>query len=144
MAKKPEEQARKKRWENDPEYREKVQNYRRAWRIRYKQDDPKRRLSSLMSREIRLAIEQRKGGRRWEDLVGYTLGELMDHLESKFTEGMTWDNMGKWRIDHVRPISSFNFETVDDPDFKKCWSLENLQPLWGGQNLGKGAKYNPL
>jgi len=97
-----------------------------------------------MSREIRLAIEQRKGGRRWEDLVGYTLGELMDHLESKFTEGMTWDNMGKWRIDHVRPISSFNFETVDDPDFKKCWSLENLQPLWGGQNLGKGAKYNPL
>lgn len=64
----------------------------------------------------------------------------MAHLESKFVEGMTWENRSEWHIDHIRPIASFNYATPDDPEFKQCWSLSNLQPLWAKENMSKGAK----
>jgi hypothetical protein len=53
---------------------------------------------------------------------------------------MTWKNYGKWHIDHIRPISSFKITGIDCEDFKKCWSLSNLQPLWAFDNLSKGTK----
>jgi len=66
------------------------------------------------------------------DKVGFTTLELMGHLEAQFKEGMSWDNYGRngWHIDHICPISSFKFTSYNDKDFKECWSLENLQPLW--------------
>ena len=73
-------------------------------------------------------------------LLGYTLEELMSHLEKQFTEGMTWDNYGEWHVDHKIPMASFNFETTEDREFKLCWCLDNLQPLWGSDNLSKGTK----
>ena len=76
------------------------------------------------------------------DIVGYTPAQLMEHLQSQFTEGMSWDNIREWHIDHIRPISSFEFESTDDPEFKACWALENLQPLWASDNWSKGAKWN--
>ena len=53
---------------------------------------------------------------------------------------MGWDNYGEWHVDHIRPIASFNFESVDCAEFKECWSLDNLQPLWAFDNLSKGTK----
>jgi hypothetical protein len=53
---------------------------------------------------------------------------------------MSWDNYGKWHIDHKIPVTAFNFERVDDVDFKRCWSLKNLQPLWALDNIVKGNK----
>jgi hypothetical protein len=76
------------------------------------------------------------------DTLGYTLEELMKHLENQFVDGMSWDNYGEWHVDHIRPMSSFEFESVDDPEFKVCWSLDNLQPLWGPDNLSKGTTFN--
>jgi hypothetical protein len=64
----------------------------------------------------------------------------MSHLEALFTEGMTWDNYGEWHVDHKIPMSSFQFETTDDREFKLCWCLDNLQPLWGPDNLSKGTQ----
>ena len=50
---------------------------------------------------------------------------------------MSWENMDEWHIDHIIPKSAFNFETYKDMDFKRCWSLSNLQPLWAGENSRK-------
>ncbi len=75
----------------------------------------------------------------WELLVGYTIIDLKKHLEKQFTDGMTWENYGKWHIDHVKPICKFNINSVDCEDFKTCWSLDNLQPLWAIDNLKKGG-----
>ena len=55
-------------------------------------------------------------------------------------EGMTWENYGEWHVDHKLPITSFNFTTVFDDDFKKCWALDNLQPMWGNENISKSNK----
>jgi len=60
-----------------------------------------------------------------------------NHLEKQFKDGMTWDNYGDWHIDHIRPISSFNFKSYEDKEFKECWDLNNLQPLWAEENIRK-------
>ncbi len=56
--------------------------------------------------------------------------DLKLHLESKFDDKMSWCNCGSyWEIDHIGPLASFVFTSYEDEEFKKCWSLENLQPL---------------
>ena len=75
-------------------------------------------------------------------ILGFDKHTLREHLESQFTEGMSWDNMGEWHIDHIRPIASFNYDSTEHPDFKKCWALNNLQPLWAADNIRKGDKWN--
>ena len=81
-----------------------------------------------------------KDNRSTFDILPYTLEELIEHLESKFKPDMTWDNYGEWHIDHIQPDVSFNYTSVDDPEFQKCWALSNLQPLWAEENLSKGAR----
>jgi hypothetical protein len=71
----------------------------------------------------------------------YTVQELRSHLESKFTDDMSWDNYGKWHIDHIKPDSWFTYSSVEDQDFKDSWALSNLQPLWAKDNLSKGNRY---
>ncbi|KJR48409.1 Phage protein [Desulfosporosinus sp. I2] len=94
------------------------------------------RMGSLMW----YSIKGNKNGSKWEALAGYSLTDLKWHLESLFKEGMSWNNMGLWHIDHIVPRSAFNYSYPDDPGFKVCWSLANLQPLWAEENLRKSNK----
>jgi len=130
------EKARK--WEKDNP--EKVKKIRRKAHKKFL-SIPKNRLNKNISLAISYSLKGNKKGNHWEDLVGYTLKDLMAHLESQFKPGMNWDNMGEWQIDHIRPISSFSFNSYNDSEFKECWRLKNLQPLWKFENLSKGAKY---
>jgi len=100
------------------------------------------RVAEGMRTAVYLSLKGEKDGRSWEKLVGYTCSELMQHLENKFTKGMSWDNYGRngWHIDHIKPISSFNIRGKGCLDFKKCWDIENLQPLWERHNIQKGNK----
>lgn len=81
-----------------------------------------------------------KAGRSTIDLLGYTPDQLRAHLERQFKRGMGWHNMSEWEVDHIIPVAAFNIETVDCPDFKRCWALTNLQPLWKHENRAKNAK----
>jgi hypothetical protein len=89
------------------------------------------------------ALGEQKRGRRWEAIVGYTVDELRAHLEARFVDGMSWENMGEWHIDHIRPLASFVFDGPDCPNVKRAWALSNLQPLWAQDNARKGARYAP-
>lgn len=97
-----------------------------------------------MSSNIYHALADRKAGRGWESLVGYTVEDLRLHLERQFRPGMTWENWGKgehcWHIDHIVPKARFSFRTDTDPDFRACWALTNLRPLWQPENQSKAAK----
>ena len=106
---------------------------------RARRANPKTKLSYRISAYIRKSLNGGKKGKHWEDIVGYDVTQLKEHLEGLFTEGMSWDNYGEWHIDHKRPIASFYFESPTDQDFKECWALENLQPLWAIDNFKKGA-----
>ena len=82
------------------------------------------------------------------DYVGLTPEELMAYLEAKFTDGMTRDNYGKWHVDHIRPLSSFDFykHELGSKEFEdllhQAWHYTNLQPLWAKDNLSKGARWD--
>lgn len=116
----------------------------RAAKAKYRDNQrstPKGRLSSNVSRSIHRGLKRGgKNGARTFEILGYTVEELMIRLERQFTEGMTWENYGSWHIDHIVPLSAFNYETVDDIDFARAWSLGNLQPLWAADNLSKNDR----
>jgi hypothetical protein len=70
------------------------------------------------------------------ELLGYSAQDLKEHLESKFLEGMSWNNRSEWHIDHITPVSSFD----KSEKMSVVNSLNNLQPLWAKDNLSKGSK----
>lgn len=111
-------------------------------KAKYKRDEanPVKRVRRRISNQIWWALHGRKGRRSWETMLSFTLAELMRHLELQFTKGMNWDNYGEWHIDHIIPVSSFNFSSADDLQFLACFALSNLRPLWRKDNLSKGAK----
>lgn len=113
--------------------------YREYKSNRYKEDS-RFRLNHNISAGIRTSLRGKKEGRKWEELVGYTLDQLKKHIERQFQPGMSWNNYGEWHIDHEIPISAFNFSTFQDLDFQRCWALKNLRPLWKETNLKKHAK----
>jgi hypothetical protein len=73
----------------------------------------------------------------FSELVGCSYVELRKLIESKFTEGMTWENwsVNGWHIDHIKPLSSFDL--TDTEQLKEACSYNNLQPLWAKDNLKK-------
>lgn len=112
------------------------------WQKQRRRNDPAYRVHSSMSRLIHLSLKGNKAGRRWETLVGYTRDELMRHLERQFTKRMTWKNMGRdgWHIDHILPRTLFDIRAAGDEEFRACWVLSNLRPLWQVENLSKKDK----
>lgn len=38
------------------------------------------------------------------------------------------------------PKVFFKYKSTDDVEFKYCWSLNNLQPLWKKENIHKNDK----
>lgn len=106
---------------------------------------PSGKLKRNMGTAICLCLQGKKGGKHWEELVGYTLDDLKAHLEKLFKPGMSWENYGMngWEVDHKYPIALFDFNNPGE--IKKCWSLDNLQPLWRLENISKGKKliYHP-
>ncbi len=109
---------------------------------RERRKNPAYRIHAAVSANIHGALRDRKAGRSWESLVGFTLDDLMKHLEGQFQLGMSWDNygLGGWEIDHIIPVSVFNFTEPEDIDFKRCWALDNLQPMWATENRSKHNK----
>lgn len=112
-----------------------------AYERRRRAANPGLRVHQSVSAMVRQALgPEGKDGRTWEALVGYTRADLMAHLEARFTDGMSWATFGAWHIDHVIPRSAFAFESPSDPEFRACWALANLQPLWAVDNLRKAAR----
>jgi hypothetical protein len=72
-------------------------------------------------------------------LLGCTATEWKQHLESQFLPRMTWKNYGKWHVDHIKPLSSFNL--FDEKELKEAMNYQNTQPLWAKDNLSKGNKF---
>lgn len=125
-------------FEREPERRKEV----RQKSLKKSRSNPKRRLSDAIATGIRRGILLGSKNNRTFELLGYSPEQLCKHLERLFLPGMTWENYGKkgWHVDHVVPLSVFNYETPYDSDFKRAWALDNLQPLWEKDNLSKNAK----
>jgi hypothetical protein len=98
------------------------------------------RINHTVSACVYRSIKQAKGGRPTFEILGYSLEDLMAHLQRQFLPKMSWRNFGSWHIDHIIPLSSFAYKTPADPAFRSAWALTNLRPMWATDNLKKGAK----
>lgn len=126
--------------------REEVQERRRAYEAHKRATDPKYRLNQAMKAGLRRGLLEGKGGRKWEELTGFSLADLSRHLERQFSRRMTWDNYGDdgWHVDHIRPLDAYTFTTPECEEFRAAWCMTNLRPLWGTENHSKSAKITLL
>lgn len=139
---KDKKKAQAKRWSEENAER-KRQNLR-AWYREKRRRDPAYRLRSAVSAYLYWCLKSGKNGRRTEDILGYSMATLRAHLERQFLPGMRWDNYGEWHVDHIRPMASFDFQSANDAEFRACWSLANLRPLWAADNLKKSDRRTHL
>lgn len=116
--------------------------YASAWSKKKRRTDPAFRISVHVRGLIYRGIGKKKAGKSWRTFVPYTLEELMRHIERQFTKGMSWEahGRGEIHIDHIRPLSSFEFTSPDDQGFKDAWALTNLRPMWARENIQKNGK----
>jgi vacuolar-type H+-ATPase subunit E/Vma4 len=93
------------------------------------------RLKENLSKRIWHVLKENSKSLKTMELIGCSIEFLKGYLESKFTKGMTWDNYGKWHIDHIKPCASFDLKNKSQQ--KICFNYINLQPLWQIDNLRK-------
>lgn len=137
----------KERWnEYIKEYREKnvdkIKKTKRDYERNRKASDPIYKLISNFRTAIYQVLKESnvEKNKHYFDILQYTPESLIKHLESQFDNNMNWDNYGEWHVDHKLPITSFNIEEMGDEEFMRCWSLDNLQPMWGNDNIRKSNK----
>jgi len=107
-------EKRRKRYHNDPKYKMK--------------QILRRRFYDVVINKYQSSME-----------FGCSIEELCLYIESKFSDGMTWENHGEWHIDHIKPCCAFDL--TDPEQQRECFHYSNLQPLWAVDNLKKNGKY---
>jgi hypothetical protein len=119
--------------ENMRERRNEYQKYK-------KKTDPLFHLShnirSLITKYFQIGGYSKKS--KTTHILGCSFEEFKVYLENQFTEGMTWENMGEWHLDHIKPISLAETEE----EIYELNHYTNFQPLWAIDNLRKGNTYD--
>ena len=128
------------------EYREnnvdKIRQIKRDYERNRKSRDPLYKLISNFRTAIYTVLKESNVDKygHYFDILQYTPEQLINHLELQFKDTMCWDNYGEWHVDHKLPITHFNISEMGDEEFMRCWSLDNLQPMWGIENIRKSNK----
>lgn len=120
--------------------KDKKSEYNRKYSSRKRTIDVQFKLRENLRCRTNKAIQcGQKAGSAVRDL-GCSVTELKQYLESKFQDGMNWDNWGVhgWHIDHIIPLASFDL--TDRKQFLKACHYTNLQPLWASENWSKSSK----
>lgn len=102
------------------------------------------RLRARVTTAIHNALTKGVAGRKTAktfQLVGWDIEQLRAHLEERFEDGMSWDNMSEWEIDHVFPAKLYHIESDTCEEFRSLWRLKNLAPLWRVDNRSKQASF---
>lgn len=118
-------------------------SYKSQWQSDRVKSDPNFRAVVVMRKLVSRCIERIQKGRtqniRTAERLGYTTEQFRQRIESQFTAGMNWANYGDWQIDHIKPIAAFDMASEDD--IKSANMLCNLRPMWGHDNIAKGAMW---
>lgn len=118
--------------------KDKLNEYQKAFKKHQIKNDSfyrtKNRIRSRTYNAFKASSWQKNSGT--EQLLGATYEVVFNHLESRFTNGMSWENQGEWHIDHIIPLSS---ATTEEELIQLC-HYTNLQPLWAEDNFKKGDK----
>jgi hypothetical protein len=130
------------RAEHYEQYKENLKKWKKAKYKAMKEENGEEFFKHKMKTNISIRIREILGQNKSEKCVKYvgcSIDELKAHIETTFTEGMTWENYGKWHIDHIIPCTAFDHSSEDQ--IKACWNFRNLQALWAKDNIQKSDKF---
>jgi len=98
--------------------------------------DPIQKLKTNFRNRVRKYIDRKRIPS--QSILGCSWETFREHIESKFTIEMNWDNHGQfgWHLDHIIPLASAKTED----ELYKLNHYTNLQPLWWRDNLKKSDK----
>lgn len=127
---------RKERYINNKEHENANNIARHNHRMK---NDPLYRFKQRCRTRVYLAFTRNGYTKRSKTfgLVGCTFDQLVSSVESKFTDGMSWDNYGEWHLDHIIPFAAAS--TIEQVE--ALCHYTNLQPLWASDNLRKAGMY---
>ena len=123
-------------------YHNNKEKARASQRRRYSKNynsDPAFKVRINLRSRMNLAIKNGYKSDTTEVLIGCSIEYYVQYLESKFKEGMSWDDRSAWHIDHIRPCASFDLSDTEQQ--KICFHYTNTQPLWKEENLSKRDKW---
>jgi len=97
--------------------------------------DPLFKLSGNIRNLIMISIRKMGYSKnsKTKKILGCSYEEFKIHLESQFKEGMSWENYGKWHLDHKIPISW----AKNEDEIYELNKFTNFQPLWAEENIKK-------
>lgn len=111
---------------------------RKKYDIKYQLNQ---RVKNMMNAHLK---NNGKGGIHWENLIEYSLNDLIKHLKQTIPSGYKWADLVNKKnvlhIDHIIPKSAYEFDKPEDFQFQECWALSNLRLLPTIENLKKGIK----
>jgi hypothetical protein len=118
--------------------KEHIAKIKKDWEIVKRKTDSLYRLKQNLRHRTNSAFKSKywQKNNTTQNLLSCTFEEAKRHIEIKFTEGMNWENYGKWHIDHIIPLSSANTEQ----ELCDLFHYTNLQPLWAADNFKKSDK----
>ena len=128
-----------------------VDGAKARWHKEQYENDPCYKLRNLVSNAIGGALRKNQSSKRGQSVMQYlpyTIEELKAYIESLWEPWMTWEDHGeyriggekKWHIDHIIPQVMLPYDSMDHPNFLKCWALENLRPLEAVANMKRGKR----
>lgn len=124
----------RKRYYSVPENRQKKRNARKLKR----QNDLQHRLRCNIRSRINDAIKRGAKTSSSKELLGCSIEFYKEYLQNKFLPGMAWENYGKWEIDHIIPLASFDLTILNNQ--KIAFNYLNTQPLWASDNKRKSDR----
>lgn len=100
------------------------------------------RLNNLIGTSIRQALRENYKKSKYEAILGYTLSDLRDRLQSTIPNGFSWNDfgLGILEVDHIKPKFKFHFSDINDFQLKECWSLDNLRLITREDNLARSKR----
>ncbi len=142
----PKYTAYKKEYQKSEEYKVKFRPYMSSYmktskyrvsRKLYFSNSINARIKRNIGSRIRKALSKNKDKHSLE-LLGCSIKDYKTYLESFFIEDMSWDNYGKWHIDHILPLSWFELENPLCQEM--AFHYSNTKPMWAKDNLRKGNR----
>lgn len=138
-------------WRREYQKSEKYRKMRRMYENDLLKSNIEYKLRKNVARAVRKHLIQEVWApiRNLQKFLPFTMTELKAHLEAQFEPFMNWENYGsikkgkferKWNIDHIIPQNLWFITSLDSPQFKECWDLDNLRPLEVRANSKKGSK----
>ena len=126
--------ASQKKYQQKPEAKKKRNELHR----KRKREDPAFKILSNIRRHMYMVLKGKSKSAHTMKLLGCSTEHLLSHIEEQFQHGMSWNNKGKWEMDHIVPCNHFDHSNPEHQ--RQCWHYTNFQPLWKRDNRSKRSK----